>query len=454
MPLSLTETLAALAGGTMTAQAHAEQVLDRAAGAAMLGAFIALDAEGLRRAAQASDARRAAGSAGALDGAALAVKDNIDTADLPTTGGTRALTGPAAADAPPLARLRRAGAMVAGKTNLHELAFGITSNNAAFGAVRNPHDHGLIAGGSSGGTAAAIAAGIVPAGLGTDTGGSVRIPAALCGITGFRPTLGRYPAGGVVPLSATRDTIGPMGHTVADVALLDAIMAAEPPGLAAPDASALRLGVPRRVLWEGLEPEVANRCEAALERLSKAGVTLIETGPEDLWADDAAASFPIVLYETMRELPAYCAARGVKFDDLLAGIASPDVRGIVESQLGEGAMPEAAYRAALDIHRPAMQRNWARWFADHDLHGALFPTTPLRARPIGADETVSLNGADLPTFPTFIRNTDHGSVMGVPGISLPLPGDGLPVGLELDGLAGQDRALLGIAACLENLLTR
>lgn len=452
MPLSLSETIAALESGTLNAQAHAEQVLECAAGMASLGAFITLDAESLRHSARESDARRAAGSAGALDGVALAIKDNIDTADLPTTGGTRALTGPAAADAPPLARLRRAGALVAGKTNLHELAFGITSNNAAFGPVCNPHDQGLIAGGSSGGTAAAIAAGVVPAGLGTDTGGSVRIPAALCGITGFRPTVGRYPAGGVVPLSSTRDTIGPMGRTVADVALLDAVMAGEALGLAMPEASALRIGVPRRVLWEGLEPEVASRCDAALARLSAAGVSLIETDPEDIWADDAAASFPIVLFETMQELPVYCAARGLSFADLLAGVASPDVRGILESQLGESAMPEAAYRAAIDVHRPAMQRKWSQWFAAHDLHGAVFPTTPLRARPIGDDETVRLNGADQPTFATYIRNTDHGSVMGVPGISLPLPGDGLPVGLELDGLAGQDRALLGIAARLEGLL--
>lgn len=452
MSPTLSETLAALENGTLSAQSNAEGVLERAAGMASLGAFIAHDAEGLRRAARESDARRAAGTAGALDGVALAIKDNIDTADLPTTGGTRALKGPAAVDAPPLARLRNAGALIAGKTNLHELAFGITSNNAAFGPVRNPHDSGLIAGGSSGGTAAAIAVGIVPAGLGTDTGGSVRVPAALCGVTGFRPTVGRYPAGGVVPLSSTRDTIAPMGRTVADVALLDAVMADEAYSLDVPDASALRIGVPRRVLWEGLEPEVSSQCEAALARLSDAGVTLVETDPEDIWADNAAASFPIVLYETMRELPAYCAGRGLNFANLLAGVASADVRGILESQLGEGAMPEAAYRAALDIHRPAMQRNWARWFAADDLHGAAFPTTPLRARPIGDDETVRLNGTDQPTFATYIRNTDHGSVMGAPGISLPLPGEGLPVGLELDGLAGQDRTLLGVAARLEALL--
>lgn len=452
MPLSLTQTLGALENGALTAARHVEQVLERAADHRALGAFVTLDAGLLRAAALASDRRRQAGPAGVLEGLALAVKDNIDTADLPTTGGTPGLTGPAPADAPPLARLRAAGALVAGKTNLHELAFGITSNNAAFGPVRNPHDPAMIAGGSSGGTAAAIAAGIVPAGLGTDTGGSVRVPAALCGITGFRPSTGRYPSGGVVPLSPTRDTIGPMGRTVADVALLDAVMAAGGAALAPADPAAIRLGVPRRVLWEGLEPAVAARCEAALTRLAAAGVTLVESDPADLWADDAAASFPIVLFETMRDLPAYCAGRGVRFADLLAAVASPDVRGILDSQLGEGAMPEAAYRAAIGIHRPAMQRNWAAWFAAGGLHGALFPTTPLRARPIGGDETVTLNGAEVPTFATYIRNTDHGSVMGVPGISLPLATDGLPVGLELDGLAGQDRALLNVAATLERLL--
>ena len=261
-----------------------------------LNCFLAMDADALRTAADASDARRRDDKAGGLDGLALAVKDNIDTADLATTGGTRTRTGPAAADAPPLARLLADGALLAGKTNLHELAFGITSNNAAFGPVRNPHDQKMIAGGSSGGTAAAIAAGVVPGGLGTDTGGSARIPAALCGIAGFRPTTDRYPAGGLVPLAQTRDTIGPMGRGVADVALLDAFMAGEDTALAEIAPDAIRLGVPRRVLWDGLEPAVAARCEAVLPRLSAAGVTIVESDPEDLWADDAAASFPIVFF--------------------------------------------------------------------------------------------------------------------------------------------------------------
>jgi len=453
MPQTATEILAALAAGTLSARDHAEAVIERAAQCADLGAVLALDPDALRAGADASDARRKAGKAGRLEGLALALKDNIDTRALPTTGGTGALHGPAAADAPPLARLVDAGALAAMKTNLHELAFGITSNNGARGAVHNPWRRGHIPGGSSGGTAAAVAAGIVAAGLGTDTGGSVRIPAALCGIAGLRPSSGRYPAGGVVPLSSTRDTIGPMAHRVADLALLDGVMAADGTALAPRAPASLRLGVPRRVLWEGLEPGVAARCEDALEQLARAGVTLIEADPADLWADDAAASFPIVLFECMRELPQYCAARGVSMEALMAGIGSPDVRAILESQLGEGAMPEAAWRAAMDTHRPAMQRNWVAWFAEHRLDGAIFPTVPLTARPIGDDETVALNGEQLPTFATYIRNTDHGSLIGAPGVSLPVGlADGLPVGIEIDGLPGMDRALLDIAAGIEGLL--
>ena len=453
MPQTATEILAALDAGRLSARDHAEAVIEQATRHAGLGAVLAFDPEALRADADASDARRKAGRAGRLDGLALAVKDNIDTAVLATTGGTGALHGPAPSDAPPLARLLAKGALAAMKTNLHELAFGVTSNNAVTGAVHNPWRHGHIAGGSSGGTAAALAAGIVAAGLGTDTGGSVRIPAALCGIAGFRPGTGRYPSGGVVPLSATRDTIGPMARCVADLALLDGVMAGDTSTLAPRDPGSLRLGVPRRILWEGLEPGVTRQCEAALETLARAGVTLIEADPADLWEDEAAASFPIVLYECMRELPGYCATRGITFEALMASVGSADVRGILESQRGKGAMPVTAWRAALDRHRPTMQRNWIAWFTDHRLDGAIFPTTALTARPLGEDDTVALNGERHPTFGAYIRNTSHGSLIGAPGVSLPVGlADGLPVGIEIDGLPGKDRALLNIAAGVEALL--
>jgi indoleacetamide hydrolase len=452
MPQTATGYLAALESGAATARAHAETVIARSRRQADIGALLALDEDALLAAAEISDARRRSGRAKPIDGLMLAVKDNIDTAGLPTTGGTGAFTSRAAADAPPLARLLADGAIVGAKTNLHELAFGITSSNAVTGPVHNPWKRNYIAGGSSGGTAAAIAAGILAAGLGTDTGGSVRIPAALCGIKGLRPTTGRYPAGGVVPLSSTRDTIGPLATTVADLALLDSIMAADSTPVAPREAASLRIGVPRRVLWENLEPGVADRSEEALELLGRAGITLIEADPQDLWEDDAAASFPIVLFEVMRELPAYAAERGVNFEALMEGVGSPDVRAIIESQLGDGAMPEAAYRSAVDIHRPAMQRKWTTYFAEYRLDAAIFPTTPLTARPIGHDETVELNGEQVPTFGTYIRNTDHASLIGAPGISLPVGlANGLPVGIEIDALPGQDRALLDVAAALEAL---
>src|SRR5699024_554346 len=159
--------------------------------------------------------------AGELAGVPLAVKDNIDTCDAPTTAGTAALQGRVpGSDSTAVARLRAADGLLAGKTVMHELSLGITSNNAVTGPARNPYDPTLIAGGSSGGTATAVAAGMVPAGLGADTGGSVRQPASLCGLVGFRPTVGRYPTGGMVPLSRTRDAIGPMARSVADVVLL------------------------------------------------------------------------------------------------------------------------------------------------------------------------------------------------------------------------------------------
>ena len=193
MPQTATALLRAFDEGSLRVRDHAEAVIARAEAVADLGAVLALDASGLRAAADMADTRRREGKARKLEGLALGLKDNIDTKDLPTTGGTGALIGPACADAPALGRLRGEGALAGAKLNLHELAFGITSNNGAKGAVHNPWKRGLIAGGSSGGTAAAVAAGIVPAGLGTDTGGSVRVPAALCGIKGFRPTTGRYP---------------------------------------------------------------------------------------------------------------------------------------------------------------------------------------------------------------------------------------------------------------------
>ena len=208
------------------------------------------------------------------------------------------------------------------------------------------------------------------------------------------------------------------------------------------------LGVPRQMFFHNLDPVVAEAIETQLTVLSAAGAKLIDVSFEPIWRHNEAFSFPVVFYEVMRDLPAYLAeyAPDISFETLVAGIGSPDVAGAIGSQLGDEAMPEAAYRAAMDEHRPAMRQIYGQVFEENGLDAIIFPTTPLPARPIGQDETVTLNGELVPTFPTYIRNTDLGSNVGAPGISLPCPvSSDLPVGIEFDALPGKDRSLLAIA---------
>lgn len=453
--LSLHEALAALRAQRVTSRDYVEALIDRCEAEAALNAIASHDWKGLRAAADRVDASGDAGSG--LTGIPLCLKDNIATTDLPTAAGTGALRGWMARDNAPVAeRLFNAGALLGAKGNMHELAFGITNNNAVSGAARNPWNQEMIPGGSSGGVAVAVAARMMPAGIGTDTGASVRLPASLCGLVGFRPTVGRYPGQGIVPISHSRDTAGPITRTVSDARLLDAIMAGQPERDDLPAPAALRIGVPRGYFYEDLDPAVAETVENVLHRLADAGVTLVEADVADVGALNGAISFPVALFEFMQDLPLFLKEHGLdhSLQDVCDGVGSPDVKGVFLSQLGEDAMPEAVYRQAMDVERPRLQTAYAHYFSDHRLDAAIFPTAPLPARPIGQDETVELNGAQVPTFPTFIRNTDPASNAAIPGISLPcgLSADGLPLGIELDGPAGADERLLAVAAAIENVL--
>ncbi|MGH8210051.1 MAG: indoleacetamide hydrolase [Steroidobacteraceae bacterium] len=456
--LKLIEAADAIRCGEVSAEVYAEALLQRCAAAKGLNALIVQDAVTARAAARRAEMRRGSGQVfGPLHGVPLVIKDNLDTVGLPTTGGTQALrNNRPARNAPVVQRLLDAGAIVFGKANMHELAFGITNNNAAFGPVRNPYDPTRISGGSSGGTAVAVAARLAPGGIGTDTGGSVRIPAALCGIVGFRPTTGRWPQGGIVPVSHTRDTAGPMTRSVADATLLDAVVTGECTASARVELAGLRLGVPRAHFYDNLDPTVASVMTDVLGRLNAVGVVLVEAEIPDLGVLAAAASFPIALYETVSDLNLYLRDHRTArdFAAVVAEVVSPDVKGILQGLLGPDAVPEAVYRDALTQHRPALQDSYRSYFADHHVAAVIFPTTPLPAARIGEDETCVLNGKPVPTFATFARNTDPGSVAGIPGISLPAgqSREGLPVGLELDGPAGSDRLLLAVAAAIEPLL--
>jgi mandelamide amidase len=420
--------------------------IEAARGLADLGAFITV-------------ADRASAGDGPLAGIPLAVKDNLDTHDLPTTAGTPALErSRPGRDHHAVERLRAAGAGIIGKTNLHELAFGITSNNATYGQVRNPHDPSRTAGGSSGGSAVAVATGVVPLALGTDTGGSVRIPAAHCGIVGWRPTVGRWGSDRVVPISRTRDTAGVLAAGVADAALVDELVTGEP-ATAVPEGR-LRLGVPRPGFYDDLHAEVAACVERALDRLADAGVELVETDVAGAHELDAECGFPIVFFEAARDLPAYIATlpgpeRELTLTDVLARVATPDVRGALEIAAG-GHFTEAVYRQAMAT-RDRLRAAYAaalRPSGGEPLDALVYPTVPLPATPVGDDETTEHNGRLVPVFATTIRNTGPGSASGMPALSLPAGSTaaGLPVGLSLEGLPGGDSALLAVARRVESVV--
>ncbi len=456
-------TRAELAAGRISHVEHVDALLERLPTAQRLGAVISAAPELARALAHSLDRRE---TRGPLTGIPLAVKDIVDVAGFPTTGGTRALEQDVVTrDAPAVARLREAGALFTLKTNLHELSFGITSNNGSYGPVRHPADPALSPGGSSGGSAVAVAVGLVPAAVAADTGGSARIPAALCGIVGFRPTLGRYPSRGVLPIAHSRDTIGPMARTVDDVVLLDALLAGEHPR-GVPGARHLefddegpgplhgvRLGVPELFL-EDLEPGVDAVIGAALRALEASGAELVGVDLRPAREQAAAAGMTIALHEFLPDLEAYLDARGTgrSLDEVRDGIGSPDVRRIWElAQVFRAAEDE--YRAAQEQRRLA-QRLYAGLFRDRGVTALVQPTCPLTARPIGDDETVELNGRRVPTFETFTRHSDLAGILGTPGISIPAghTAEGLPVGLELAAGPGADAVLLDLARTVEALL--
>ncbi|MEJ8820592.1 indoleacetamide hydrolase [Variovorax humicola] len=439
---------------SVTSTEVVEALISRTQAHGALNGYVAFDADALRAQARAADARIAAGEKLPLLGVPIALKDNIDAVGLPSAAGTGALRGKRpGADAEVVSRLRAAGALVAGKTNMHELALGITNNNAVTGAAHNPWDATRIPGGSSGGSGVVVAAGLVPAAIGTDTGGSVRVPAALCGLVGLRPTVGRVSGRGIAPISTTRDTAGPIARSVADCALLDTVLTGAGEPLAAVSLKGLRLGLPSPY-WDPLESGVRVVVNAAVDRLRASGVEFVEVPMPGLFELAGAVGFPVALFEFVRDMTDYLgyANRGIDLKQLVDGVGSPDVAGLARSLLGEGAVPESVYLEALKV-RGQLQALHADTFSSAGVHALLFPTTPLTAAPIGQDETVLFNGQQCPTFLTFIRNTDPGSNAGIPGITLPAGlSAGLPVGLALDGPTGSDRRLLALAAAIEAVL--
>ena len=467
LSLTATQAVSAMASGQLPAETYVRTLLGRASSLSNLHAFITLNQDAIASA-RAVDAARSAGQKlPPLAGLPIVVKDNINTKNLPTTGGTPRLQNfQPNNDAVVLQRLLAAGAIVLGKANMHELAFGITTTNFSpfAGFARNPYGTNRMVGGSSGGTGVAIAARMAPVGLGTDTGGSVRIPAALNGIAGLSPSVGnggaerRYDGTGVLPLSHTRDTVGPMGRTLEDVALLDAVITGTDVPTAA-SLSGLRFGIPA-TYWDVVDNEVLQIMNAAKAKLLAAGVTFVSVDLPTIRDLGAKVGFTVVFHEASLEIPSYLAASGgsdITLAQISAAIASPDVNGGF-ANVGS-AESAAAYPDAVNVYRPQMRALFDAYFASNQIDAILAPMTPLPAVPIdlvNGSSTVSVNGGPpVDEFGTFIRNADPGSITGIPGVTVPAgrTASGLPVGMALDGPVGSDKRLLSIGMAVEKLLS-
>lgn len=390
----------------------------------------------------------------------IAVKDSIETKDFPTTGGTPSLSNyNGNRDATVIERLRKAGVKIAGKANLHELCFGTTCNNAHTGAIQNPHNPKHISGGSSGGVAVAIATGQVRAGVGTDTGGSTRIPAAFCGIYGFRPTIGRYPSMGLIPISHTRDTAGPMANTLNDICYMDSIMANQQDNdadIQTPQPHDIRLGVPDEESLGIIDNDVKMLYQNTLDKLSNAGVTLISISLAEIQSYEKQIAFPVVMYELVNDLSSWLSDSqcGITFEQLTKQIASPDVTEAFQLATGHDAITQDLYDTCVHHITPLMQATYQRIIDNNQLQAIISPTVPVLPPKRGEDKTITVNGHILPTFPTTVRNTNVASCLGVPSIAIPMGvgRDNLPAGVLLDGLKNKDKDLLAVAKTIDTII--
>jgi aspartyl-tRNA(Asn)/glutamyl-tRNA(Gln) amidotransferase subunit A len=463
---------AAVASGARRATDITRDALDRIEAASALNAFINVDGErALARAAD-LDRRRAAGEPpGPLAGVPLAVKDNIAVRGMRTTAGSRILeTFAPPYDATAIARLEAAGAIVVGKTNCDEFAMGSSNENSAYGVVRNPWAPDRVPGGSSGGSAAAVAAGCVPLALGSETGGSIRQPAAFCGVVGIKPTYGRVSRYGLLAFASSLDQIGPVATTVADAALGLAVMAgaderdatsAREPVFAPADGTltGLRVGVPRAMLAEGVDPGVAAAFEAALDTLRGLGATMVDVDlPHARYA--IPVYYLIATAEASSNLARY---DGVKYG-LRAGTDAGEGLGAMYSRTrDQGFGAEVKRRIMLGTYvlsagyydayylkaqqvRTLLARDFEVAFAAVDVIAQ--PTSPVPPFRLGerTDDPLQMYLADVFTV--------SANLAGLPALSVPCgfadaAGTRLPVGLQLTGRMFDEATLVGAAHAFE-----
>jgi aspartyl-tRNA(Asn)/glutamyl-tRNA(Gln) amidotransferase subunit A len=405
-------------------------------------AFTRIYAEQVRAQADAADARRRGGiSLGPLDGTIVSIKDLFDVAGEPTTAGSALLraAAPALRDAPVVARLRRAGALIIGKTNMSEFAFSGLGLNPHYGTPANAVDPTRIPGGSSAGAGVSVAQGTSEISIGTDTGGSVRIPAAFNGVTGFKPTARRVPTDGAFPLSYTLDSIGPLARTVQQCADADAIMAGgEPKPVQEFPLAGLRLGIPQGGLLDDMDETVAGVYAAALKKLEQAGARLIDVAVDDLRASMQRATAPasIAAVEAASIHAPWLATCADQYDPrvlqrILAGaqVTAPAFITTLRER--------HALLAAMDVRLTPVD-------------ALILPTVPTVApplKPLLGDDAL-FSATNLLT----LRNPTFGNLFDLTGISLPVKSETLPVGVMLVGRSGSDARVLAMAAGIERYL--
>lgn len=432
---SLIAAAAGLREGRTTAVGLVEQSLERAEARADLNAIAHLDDAGALAVAAERDRQLAAGEiVGPLHGLPVTVKDLFVVDGMPLAAGTRAPLPDLGAQGTAVSRLRAAGAVVLGTTNLHEVAYGITGENPWTGDVCNPHDPHRQAGGSSSGSAAAVSAGIGLASLGTDTGGSIRVPASHCGVVGFKGTVGRVPLDGALPLSTTCDHAGPLARSVADAALLAAVLAGEDPSPLMPRMPE-RFGVPLSLLRDHLGRSVRHAFEGWIDMARRAGVDVV-----DLELPGAAGALDV-----FRSIQGPEAARvhAAALDEGADGF-SPVVRAQLEAGRAVGAEEEAAARVTRDALIEAFDAAVGR------VDALVLPSVPVPAPERGSDD-VMLESGRARLRPSFLHLTVPFSLTGLPVLAVPFARvDGLPVGLQLVGRRGTDRHLLAVGAWLES----
>lgn len=427
-----------------SARDRLEQALTRIADPTGEGrrACLTIYADTARAAADAADARAKAGQPlGPLDGAIVSIKDLYDVAGEVTRAGSRVLAEEglvAAADAPVVKRLRAAGAVIVAKTNMSEFAFSGVGTNPHFGTPGNPFDRSRVPGGSTSGGAVSVADGMCEIALGTDTGGSTRIPAALCGLVGWKPSKQRVPTEGAFPLSFTLDSIGPMAKTVAECAQADAVMAGEAaPVLVPAPLAGLRLGIWQGMPFEGIDATVSAAWSAAMGRLGQAGVRLSDEDMPlvaDMMQVNAKGGFsPAESYAIHHE----------RLKRNGAGI-DPNVRARIERGAGMSAVD---YIDMAEARRRLVRAMDARLSS---LDALVLPTTAIVAPKIAEVATTDDFGRKNAML---LRNTASINFFDLCAISLPLPPrDGLSSGLMLVGRNGHDRRVFDIAAAIEKWL--